>query len=120
MNNYPRVDQGIPVEAVDPPAPVCTNYIFRHTHAQPNLSLKQIDILDYAGQHAPGGLAPAFGELPHQGHMPMIIEPATEVLRKLANHYLNQPDSQVGMVRMEPGLGGGVGVVITLELAALL
>ena len=52
--------------------------------------------------------------------MPMMIEPATEGLRKLANHYLNQPDSQVGMVRMEPGLGGGVGVVITLELAALL
>ena len=121
MNNYPGVDQGIPVEAMGPPAPVCTNYIFRHTHAQPNLSLKQIDIFDYAGQHAPGGLAPAFvNELPHQAHMPMMIEPATEVLHRLASQYLNQPDSQVGMVRMEPGIGGGIRVIITLELADLL
>ena len=122
MNNYPRGDQGIPVEAVGPPAPVCTSYmIFRHRHVQPNLSLKEIDIFDYAGQHAPGGLAPAFvDEFPHQAHLPVMIEPATEVLRRLASHYLNQPDSQVGMVHMEPGLGGGVRVVITLELADLL
>ena len=50
----------------------------------------------------------------------MPIEPATEVLRQLASRYLNQPDSQVDMVRMEPGLGGRIRVVITLELADLL
>ena len=84
-----------------------------------NLSLKDIDIFDHAGQHDPAALAPAFvDELPHQAHVP--IEPATEVLRRLASRYLNQPGSQVDMVRMEPGLGGGVRVVITVELADLL
>ena len=50
----------------------------------------------------------------------MPIEPATEVLRRLATRYLNQPDSQVDMVRMEPSLRGGIRVVITVELADLL
>jgi len=45
----------------------------------------------------------------------MPIEPATEVLRRLARRYLDQPDSQVDMVRMEPGLRGGVRVVIAVE-----
>jgi len=82
------------------------------------LKAREIDIFDYAGQHAPAP-APAFvDELPHQAHVP--IEPATEVLRRLASRYLNQPGSQVDMVRMEPGLGGGVRVVITVELADLL
>jgi hypothetical protein len=32
---------------------------------------------------------------------------------------LNHPDSQVDMVRMEPGPAGGIRMVITLELADL-
>jgi len=56
-------------------------------------------------------------ELPHQ--VPILNEPAVEVLRRLANRYLNELNSQVDMVRMEPGPAGGIRVVITLELADL-
>jgi hypothetical protein len=58
-------------------------------------------------------------ELPHQGRMPN--DPAAELLRQLANHYLHQPGSQVNVVHMEPAPAGGmIRVVITLELASLL
>ena len=57
-------------------------------------------------------------EWPHRGRVPN--DPATEVLRQLANRYLHQPGSQVDMVHMEPGPAGGIRVVITLELADLL
>jgi hypothetical protein len=44
---------------------------------------------------------------------------ANEVLRQLAILYVREPNSQVAMIRMEPGLARGVRVVITLELADL-
>jgi hypothetical protein len=78
-----------------------------------------IDIFDYAGQHtAPGPAQAWLDELPHQD--PVLNEPATEALRRLARRYLNQPNSQVEMVRMEPAPTGGIMVVITLELVGLL
>jgi hypothetical protein len=77
-----------------------------------------MDIFD-AVRNAEAGPAQAFlDELPHQ--VPVLNEPAAEVLRRLANRYLNELDSQVDMVRMEPGPAGGIRVVITLELADLL
>ncbi len=75
-------------------------------------------MIGYAGQHGGAGPAEAFlNEWPYQ--VPVPNEPAREVLRRLANHYLHQPGSQVEMVRMEPGPAGGIQVVITLELADL-
>jgi hypothetical protein len=80
--------------------------------------LKEIGIIDGARQQAAFGPAQAFlDEWPHQG--PGFNEPATEVLRRLANRYLNGLDSQIDMVRMEPSPAGGIRVVITLELADL-
>jgi hypothetical protein len=43
---------------------------------------------------------------------------ANEVLRELAILYLREPNSQVAVIRMEPGHAHGVRVVITLDLAA--
>jgi len=80
--------------------------------------LKGIDVFDYAAQHAAAGPAPALYEMPHQHPIP--TEPATEVLRRLASRYLNQPDALVNMVRMEPCPGGGFRVKIKLEMAYLL
>ena len=41
-------------------------------------------------------------------------------LRRLADRYVNNPDSVVGVVRLEPGPSGGFQVVIILEVAGLL
>ena len=120
INYYARVAQGVPAQAqaIAPPAPVRTNSSSPHTCISPDLSLKEMDIFD-AGRNAEAGPAQAFlDELPHQ--VPALNEPAAEVLRRLANRYLNELDSQVDMVRMEPGPAGGIRVVITLELADLL
>jgi hypothetical protein len=95
---------------------VRTNFIFSHTRFQPDFSPKEIDAFDYAAQQAAAGPAQAsLDEFPHQEPN----EPAVEVLRRLANRYLNQPGSQVD-IRMEPGPAGGIRMVITLELAELL
>jgi hypothetical protein len=47
-------------------------------------------------------------------------EPAGENLRRFASRYLLHPDSEIDMVRMEPGSGGRYKVVIVLEVAELL
>ena len=41
-------------------------------------------------------------------------------LRRLASHYVHHPDSQVDMVRMEPGTVGRYEVVIELEMTYFL
>ena len=68
------------------------------------------EILHYAGQDEPADLAQAL-------QVPVFNEPARETLRRMANRYLNDPNSQVNMIRMEPGIAGGIRVDITLELA---
>ena len=42
--------------------------------------------------------------------------PPVNGLRNLANHYLNNPDTLVNMLRIEPGPGGRFVVWIALEL----
>ena len=76
------------------------------------------DIFHYADQDELADLAPVFlVERPHQ--VPIFVGPAREILRRMADRYLNDPDSQVNMIRMEPGTAGGIRVDITLELANL-
>jgi hypothetical protein len=79
----------------------------------------KIEIYEHVDWHAEVGPDRAIHEeWPHQGRVPN--DPAAEVLRQLANRYLHQPGSQVGMIHMERGPAGGIRVVITLELADLL
>jgi len=49
-------------------------------------------------------------------HRPHALgQPAVENLRRLASRRVHHPDSQVDMVRMEPGTAGRYKVVIELE-----
>ncbi|KAI9446212.1 hypothetical protein H4582DRAFT_2052301 [Lactarius indigo] len=54
---------------------------------------------------------------PCQG--PNIRISEAEVLRRLADRYVNNPGSLVSVVRLEPGPSGGFQVVIMLEMADL-
>ena len=73
-----------------------------------------IDASNDEVQQAVTGPAPAFGELPDRGPVPN--RRAAEVLRQLANLYLNDPNSQLTMVRMGPGHANEVTVDISLKL----
>ncbi len=50
---------------------------------------------------------------------PVPNERTSEVLRQLANLYLNDPNSKVAAIRMEPGHADEVTVVVTLKLTDL-
>jgi hypothetical protein len=76
-----------------------------------------IDAFNDEVQQAAIGPAPAFDQFPGQGPVPN--RRASEVLRQLALLYLNDPNSQLTMVRMEPGYADGVMVVIALKLTDL-
>jgi len=44
----------------------------------------------------------------------------TEGLRRLARRYVNNPESLVNVVRLEPGASGRFQIVIMLEVANIL
>jgi hypothetical protein len=77
-----------------------------------------IDAFNDDVQQAAGGPTPAFlDEVPHQDPVPN--ERASEVLRQLALLYLNDPNSQLVMIRMGPGRADEVTVDFTLKLTNL-
>jgi hypothetical protein len=77
-----------------------------------------IDAFNDDVQQAAGGPTPAFlDEVPHQDPVPN--ERASEVLRQLALLYLNDPNSQLVMIRMGPGHADEVTVDFTLKLTNL-
>ena len=100
-----------------PLAPVCTDLVFRRAHAKPYPPPKVIDAFNDELQQAATGPAPTFNEFPDWGPVPN--RRASEVLRQLAILYLNDPNSQLAMIHMEPGYADGVMVVITLKLTDL-
>ena len=57
---------------------------------------------------------------PSAHQAPALGQSKAENLRRLASRYLNHPDSQIDMVRMEPGSAGRYKVVIVLEMADFL
>ena len=61
----------------------------------------------------------AFLNLPVQ-QAPALGQPVAENLRRLASRYVHHPDSQVDLVRMEPGPAGRYRVVIVLEISDFL
>jgi hypothetical protein len=72
---------------------------------------------DYALQLLVPG--PAGAELPDPRayNAPVLDYQLADNLRRLARRYLDHPNSQVDMVRMEPGHAGRFKVVITLDTA---
>jgi hypothetical protein len=75
------------------------------------------DNCNNANPHVAPGLAQAaiLDPLLHDALPP--DEAAADNLRRLAIRFLRHPDSQVDMVRMEPGAAGRFKVVISLETA---
>jgi len=51
---------------------------------------------------------------------PEATQPAAENLRRLVSRCVHHPDSQIDVVRMEPGTGGRYKVVIVLEVTDFL
>jgi hypothetical protein len=77
-----------------------------------------IDAFNDDVQQAAAANAPAFlDEVPPQDSLPNGR--VSEVLRQLALLYLNDPDSQLVMIRMGPGHDSEVTVDITLKLTNL-
>ena len=78
-------------------------------------SPKAIDAFNDDVQRAAASPTLAFlDEIPHQDPVPNGR--ASEVLRQLALLYLNDPNSQLVMIRMGPGHGNEVTVDFTLKL----
>ena len=57
---------------------------------------------------------------PPAARQPALGQSTVDNLRRLANRYVNHPESQIDMVRMEPGSAGRYKVVIVLEMADFL
>lgn len=71
--------------------------------------------------HQPAvGKSPILAAVQPQPQDPTIRISVADGLRHLADRYVNNPDSVVGVVRLEPGPSGGFQVVIILEVADLL
>ena len=64
------------------------------------------------------GLAAVQPAQPRQD--PPITMSVADGLRSLADRYVNNPNSVVDVLRLEPGPSGGFQVVIVLEVADLL
>jgi len=87
-------------------------------HISGCLSLQEVleyDIFGDAAQPAQDGTAPdGLNAWPHEDPAPG--ETTAEILRQLASRYLDHPDSQVDMVRVERDPAGGFRVIIALEI----
>ena len=78
----------------------------------PSGQFQVIITLDYAPIHVGGG-PPNMG-LPRAQTLDASI---AEGRRRLAGHYLNDPDAHVSTIRLELGPSGQLQVIITLEMA---
>ena len=68
--------------------------------------------------NAAAGPAPAFlDEWPQQRAVPNVQ--VNELLRQLAIHYLHDPNSQIAVIRVEPGPGQAHGVRVNIALDLL-
>jgi hypothetical protein len=100
--------------------PVCRTLLLygyiRPNHLVQEAHNNQDGLYDY-GVHLPAAGPPEGfpGVQPHAA--PPADMPPANGLRNLAGHFLNNPDTLVNMLRIEPGPGGRFVVWIELELA---
>jgi len=74
--------------------------------------------LGYGAQFPAADAPGAFpGVWPHPAPPANMPVPPANALRNLASRYLNNPETRVNMLRIEPGHGGRFEVWIALELA---
>jgi len=92
-----------------------------YAQGQPNTPQNQERALFGRALHrvAPVPSQAAFREpLAHQ--IPTPDQRASRNLRRLASRYLHHPDSQIGLISVEPSVTGHCKVVIVLEMADIL
>jgi hypothetical protein len=79
-------------------------------------------LFGHAPQHVAPWPAPAQAAFPQPfvHRAPTPVQPGTESIRRFANHYLNDPNSQIDMVYMEPGAADRFKVVIILDISDVL
>ena|ERR1700761_4366762 len=111
------VAEVVPAQA-HPFAPVCITFLL-HVYIQLNHLVQQVqendDGLYGHGAHLPAADPP--GAFPGDHPAPHADMPPENGLRILAGRFLNNPDTLVNMLRIEPGPGGRFEVWIALELA---
>jgi hypothetical protein len=101
-----------------PHLPLCVLTSFFRIHVS-NLTFspQEIDIFDGPARDTAAGPAQDFVD--EWLTQDAVNEPSNEILRQLACFYLREPNSQVSLIRLEPGDAHRVRVAITLELANL-
>src|SRR6266702_2051917 len=119
MHRGVRVAEAVPAQA-HPFAPVCRAFLL-HLYVQPNHLMQEVQENDdgpfgYGAQFPAADPPEAFpGVWPYPA--PPANVPPGNGLRNLAGRYLNNPNTHVNMLRIEPGPGGRFVVWIALELA---
>src|SRR6266702_5476757 len=119
MHRGVRVAEAVPAQA-HPFAPVCRAFLL-HLYVQPNHLMQEVQE-NYDGLFGYGAQFPAAD--PPEAFPGVLRHPAAPAnmplangLRDLASRYLNNPGTNVNMLRIEPGPGGRVEVWIALDLA---
>ena len=83
-----------------------------------DILLEEIHTLDDPALNAVASPTPAFlNEWPQQGAIPNVQ--VNELLRQLAIRYLHDPNSQIAVIRVEPGPGQAHGVRVNIALDLL-
>jgi hypothetical protein len=115
------VAEAIPAQA-HPFAAVCRTFLL-HVYIPPTYLMQEVQdhrdgLYGYGyGAHLPAADPPeAFPGVQLLAAPPADMPPANG-LRNLAGRFLNNPDTLVNMLRIEPGPGGRFVVWIALELA---
>ncbi|KAH9174586.1 hypothetical protein EDB89DRAFT_1951851 [Lactarius sanguifluus] len=116
------VAEAVPAQA-HPFAPVCSSAFLLHVYIQPDHLAQNQEVqgnydrpFGYVAQLRAADLPEAFpGVWPYPA--PPANMPPADGLRNLAGRYLNNPDTRVNVLRIEPGPGGRFEVWIALELA---
>jgi hypothetical protein len=102
---------------MSPHQPPCVLTSLKCIHYLTKLSSKVINASNDDVQQGAAGPAAAFLDEVHEDPVPN--ERASEVLRQLALLYLNDPNSQLTMLRTGPSHANEVTVDITLKLTNL-
>ncbi len=120
MHRDIAVAQGVPAQA-HAFAPVCRTFLLLHIYVQPNYPVQEVQE-NHDGHYGYGAQFPA-ADPPEAFHhvwpnpVPLADMPPVNGLRNLVGRYLNNPDTRINMVWIEPGPGGRFQVWIALELA---
>ena len=110
---------GYPTQAwsVAPQAPVCTQILCSSGLAEPSLQQYQENVGYKPLHEVVDAPQVQMGTAPNEGALDLSVP---ERLRRLAERYINNPDSTVNGVHLESGPSGLFQVVITVDIGDIL